>query len=103
MFLAAASLAGSHRRLFLRSLDQVRCQRAQRPQLTADQRQLCLHQTLYLIDFVRHLFQFGRQGFLGVALDLDGGLVRQSRGDLLDAGGQGCSDTIDQVVADFCR
>ncbi len=84
-------------------LDQMRRQRTQRPQLPADQRQLRLHQSLPFIYLIRHLLQVRGQGFLGIALDRNGLLVGQPRGDLIDARREGLARAVDQVFVHLGR
>ena len=71
----------------LRRFDQMRCQRAQRAELTANQCQLGLHQSLTFIDFFWHLFQRIRQCFLIVTLHGHRLLGRQTLSNLIDAVG----------------
>jgi len=50
-------------------LDQVCRQGPQRPQLSANQRQLCLHQPLMFIQLFRHLLQGIGQRLFGIAVN----------------------------------
>ena len=81
----------------------MRRQRAQRPKLPADQRQLRLHQSLTLIDFIRHLLQFVGQRFFLIALNRNRGFTRQALGDFVDAVRQFHPGAFDQVLAHVRR
>ncbi len=62
-----------------------------------------MHQPLSFIDLIRHLFQFRRQGLLGIALNRDRLLIRQPSGDLIDARRQAVAGAFDQVLTHFGR
>ena len=63
----------------------MRRQRPQWSQLSADQRQLRLHQSLPFVDFIRHLLQLIGQRFFFITLNRHRLLVRQPLGDFIDA------------------
>ena len=60
-------------------------QGAQRAELTADQRQLGLHQPQVLINVIRHLLQLIGQGFFLIALHWHRQLGAQALGNQVDA------------------